>query len=141
MTDKAAREAYFRDGERMTREYYLADPSNPYGKSGKSGGTGGVAVPGFSAPADAAQLAERGCRIAQVVGSNPAVSSKPSDRSESPSRRPCCVRAPIRRIRLFPKDLVVSEIAASTCGRCLEAIPARRAIKEPWTPGTQPRSR
>lgn len=38
MTDKAAREAYFREGERMTREYYLADPSNPYRQSGKTGG-------------------------------------------------------------------------------------------------------
>ena len=38
MTDNAAREAYFKEGERITREYYLADPSNPYRQSGKTGG-------------------------------------------------------------------------------------------------------
>ena len=38
MTVSKAREAYFREGERMTREYYLADPSNPYRQSGKTGG-------------------------------------------------------------------------------------------------------
>ena len=38
MTDSAARKAYFKEGERITREYYLADPSNPYRQSGKTGG-------------------------------------------------------------------------------------------------------
>lgn len=38
MTDKADREAYFREGERKIRDYYLADPSNPYRQSGKTGG-------------------------------------------------------------------------------------------------------
>ncbi|MDE2869207.1 MAG: class I SAM-dependent methyltransferase [Chloroflexota bacterium] len=38
MTNKADREAYFRDVERTIRDYYLADPSNPYRQSGKTGG-------------------------------------------------------------------------------------------------------
>ena len=38
MTDSAAREAYFQEGERITRDYYLADPNNPYRQSGKTGG-------------------------------------------------------------------------------------------------------
>ena len=38
MTDKARREAYFRQSERAIRDYYLADPSNPYRQSGKTGG-------------------------------------------------------------------------------------------------------
>ena len=38
MTDSAARKAYFKEGERITREYYLADPSNPYRQSGKTDG-------------------------------------------------------------------------------------------------------
>ena len=38
MTEDDAREAYFQEGERITREYYLADPSNPYRQSGKTGG-------------------------------------------------------------------------------------------------------
>ena len=38
VTDTAARDAYFREGERITREYYLADPTNPYRQSGKTGG-------------------------------------------------------------------------------------------------------
>ena len=36
MTGEAEREAYFREGERMLRDYYLADPSNPYRQSGKN---------------------------------------------------------------------------------------------------------
>ncbi len=38
MTDKARREAYFRESERAIRDYYLADPSNPYRQSGRTGG-------------------------------------------------------------------------------------------------------
>ena len=38
MTDKARREAYFRQSERAIRDYYLADPSNPYRQSGRTGG-------------------------------------------------------------------------------------------------------
>lgn len=38
MTNSKAREAYFQEGERITREYYLVDPSNPYRQSGKTGG-------------------------------------------------------------------------------------------------------
>ncbi len=38
MTNKADREAYFREVELTIRDYYLADPSNPYRQSGKTGG-------------------------------------------------------------------------------------------------------
>lgn len=38
MTDSKARDSYFQEGERITREYYLADLSNPYRQSGKTGG-------------------------------------------------------------------------------------------------------
>ena len=38
MTDSKAREVFFREGKRITREYALADPSNPYRQSGKTGG-------------------------------------------------------------------------------------------------------
>ncbi len=38
MTDKARREAYFRESERAIRDYYLADSSNPCRQSGKTGG-------------------------------------------------------------------------------------------------------
>ncbi len=38
MTNKADGEAYFREVERKIRDYYLADPSNPYRQSGKTGG-------------------------------------------------------------------------------------------------------
>ena len=38
VTDSAARKAYFKEGERITREYYLADPSNPYRPVGKTDG-------------------------------------------------------------------------------------------------------
>ena len=38
MTNKADREAYFREVELTIRDYYLADLSNPYQQSGKTGG-------------------------------------------------------------------------------------------------------
>lgn len=38
MTNKADREAYFHQSQRVIRDYYLADPSNPYRQSGKTGG-------------------------------------------------------------------------------------------------------
>lgn len=38
MTTKADREAYFHEVELTIRDYYLADPSNPYRQSGKTGG-------------------------------------------------------------------------------------------------------
>ena len=38
MTDDAAREAYFREGNRAIRDYYLVDSASPYRQSGRTGG-------------------------------------------------------------------------------------------------------